>query len=220
MVETRAQQCNCNMLPRLMPTVMEETCDHCVSAYSQRSMLLQCQIDTHEMHLLRPDTAYWAIQDIEIYMQCCLFGKVSVQSNTDQLGAVIEVDVRVQRLPELHGEEDVCCPGPLGRVMALPLLAIGGGDPLCQGGCCGWVLGGCHWGREGGCFLLQGLLILCLFQCISVCNASPVKQKLIPAGLLLYTSGMKACNVSGLNHNRHLDSPQSWLKSSQHSLRD
>jgi len=119
------------------------------------------------MHLLRPGTVYYAIQDIEIYMQCCLFGKMSVQGNTDQLGAVIEVDVGVQSLPELHGEEDVCCPGPLGRIMVLPLLAIGGGDPLCQGGCCGGVLGGCHWGWGCGRFLLQGLLILGLFQCIS-----------------------------------------------------
>ena len=98
------------------------------------------------------------MQHIKIYMQCCLFGIVSVQKTTNQLGAVIEVDVRVQGLPELHGEEDVCCPGPLGRIMVLPLLA-----PFCQGGCHGGVLGGCQWGRGGGCFLLQGLLIFCLF---------------------------------------------------------
>ena len=96
-------------------------------------------------------------------MQRCLSGIVSVQNTTDQLGAIIKVDVGVQSLPELHGEEDVCCPGPLGRIMVLPLLAIGGGDTLCHSGCRGGVLGGCHWGGGGGRFLLQGLLILCLF---------------------------------------------------------
>ncbi|KAA6417132.1 MAG: hypothetical protein FRX49_12887 [Trebouxia sp. A1-2] len=82
--------------------------------------------------------------DIKIYMLCCLFGIVPVQSNTDQLGAIIKVDVRVQSLPELHGEEDVCRPWPLRRIMVLSLLAIEGGDPLCHGG----VLRGCHWGRR------------------------------------------------------------------------
>ena len=52
--------------------------------------------------------------------------QLSLTGVTDQFGAIIEVDIGVQSLPELHGEEVVGRPGPLGRMMILPLLAVGG----------------------------------------------------------------------------------------------
>ena len=76
---------------------------------------------------------------------------------TDQFGAVIEVDVGVQSLPKLHREEDVGRPGPLGRIMVLPLLAVGeqcGVGCLCRSCLCGGAPGRRHRGQGGGDFLL------------------------------------------------------------------
>ena len=90
---------------------------------------------------------------------------------TDQFGAIIEVNVGVQSLPELHREEDVGRPGPLGRIMVLPLPTVGeqgGVGCLCRGCLCRETLGGCHRGWGGGDFLLQSLLVLCLLNGIPV----------------------------------------------------
>lgn len=49
----------------------------------------------------------------------------SAQLGADQLSAIIEANGRVQGLPELHGEENVCSPWPLWSICILLALSRG-----------------------------------------------------------------------------------------------